>query len=340
MKTFLKDNYSAVKIVLVICFVSVLIELLVGNDFSWADLKVTFFFNFYYGMPLTILNGLLFDYLDKRFPWDKVARKRAILGFVLTVIMNLVIVLVLNILYFGIYLGNGIASVFDAKYSMYYLIALIITVIISLFFHSVGFFKRAEEEKLKGEVLRKEVVSAELNTLKAQLDPHFLFNSFNVLSGLIDEDKDKAQKFLGGLTKIYRYVLENRNEDLTKISDELSFANQYMDLQKARFEEGLELKIDIPEAYMERKLPSLSLQLLLENAIKHNAFDEHQSLQIDIVVKDENISVKNNKRERTNLAGSSGLGLENIASRYILHNIEGFVIRDTEQFFEVQLPII
>jgi sensor histidine kinase YesM len=340
MKDFILSIYSAVKIVLVICIVSILIELFVGNHFSWEDLKISFFFNFYYGMPLALLNGLLFDYLNRMFPWDKVPRKRAILGFVVTVIMNLVIVLVLNILYFGLYLGNGVASVFDAKYSMYYLIALIITIIISLFFHSVGFFKKAEEEKLKGEVLRKEVVSAELNALKAQLDPHFLFNSFNVLSGLIDEDKDKAQKFLGGLTKIYRYVLENRNEDLTNIADELSFADQYMNLQLARFEEGLELKIDIPEQYMSRKLPALSLQLLLENAIKHNAFDEEQPLNIDISVKDGNIVVKNNKRERTNLAGSNGLGLENIASRYKLHNIEGFKTKDSENYFEVELPIL
>jgi two-component system LytT family sensor kinase len=183
-------------------------------------------------------------------------------------------------------------------------------------------------------------LATELSALRAHVDPHFLFNSFNVLSGLIDEDKEKAQDFLAGLSRIYRYILEQRNEDTSTVRDELKFAEQYLNLQKMRFEDSINLDTQISPALLHKKIPSLTLQLLLENALKHNSFDEDEPLDISITEQEGSLLVRNNKKERKNISLGNGLGLQNIRDRYALLTTEALVIQDTEHFFTVKLPLI
>jgi len=220
------------------------------------------------------------------------------------------------------------------------LITLVIVTIISLVFHSIGFFQEGQQQKVVNERLRKEKAQAELNALKTQVDPHFLFNSFNVLSGLIDENPSQAQKFLGGLSKIYRYILEHRDEGLVTLEEELAFAQQYLTLQRIRFEEGIKLSLDVDDSDLLKKLPALSLQLLLENAIKHNGFNADEPLKILIETSSDTLKVSNNKQARIKLSEGSGLGLKNIAKRYALHKVNGFEIDDTTDTFTVQIPLI
>ncbi|MBT8229114.1 MAG: histidine kinase, partial [Bacteroidia bacterium] len=190
------------------------------------------------------------------------------------------------------------------------------------------------------EQLRQEKLISELNALKAHVDPHFLFNSFNVLSGLIEEDKEKAQDFLTGLSKIYRYILESRNEDTSTVRDELSFAKSYLDLHLARFENSIEMLVDISDETLNRSLPSLTLQLLLENAIKHNAFDEEEPLRIKIYNQDKFLVIENNRKKRMNLAMGNGMGLKNIRDRYSLLSKEIVTVKDTSDKFSVQIPLL
>jgi len=262
------------------------------------------------------------------------------MGGVITILANLVIIyFVLGILSYYVYDGPFNYAITErGKWTS--LICFIIVLIISLLFHSIAFFKEMQKEVVINESLRRDKITAELNALKSQVDPHFLFNSFNVLSGLIDESPADAQKFLGGLSKIYRYVLENRNEDLVPLSEELDFAKKYMDLHRVRFEDSINVDIDVNAQHMDKTLPALSLQLLLENVIKHNAFDKRNPLTVTIQSNGSQLHVSNNTNKRKQAKDRNGIGLDNIRQRYELHRVEGFEVSDTPQLFTVKLPLI
>ncbi len=313
---------------------------LFGFGLSWDNIKgilITnslFSYSFYFGNVL-ITNGL-----NKWMPWNPEPKKRAIYGTIITLVLNLVLTLVVVTMVSVFAFGGSARYIFtpDGKQTVF--IAFIIIILITLLLYSVEFFKEIQKEKLLNETLRKEKITAELNALKAQVDPHFLFNSFNVLSGLIDENPPQAQKFLSGLSKIYRYVLENRNEDLVTLEEELKFATQYLDLQKIRFENSIHLNLNVDPSLLEKQLPALSLQLLLENAVTHNRFDTHNPLHISIETRYDFLIVGNNKQDRKKLSPGNGMGLKNIQQRYQLQKINNFKIEDTPQSFIVHLPLL
>ncbi|PIE97340.1 MAG: hypothetical protein CR961_02055 [Polaribacter sp.] len=154
--------------------------------------------------------------------------------------------------------------------------------------------KSAEQEKRQQQIIAK-TESAKFESLKTQIDPHFLFNSLNVLTSLISENPEKAEKFTTKLSKVYRYVLEQRNKELVPISEELDFAKTYIDLLQMRFENAIRFEISAELHKTELKIVPLSLQLLLENAVKHNVVSVSEPLTIKIYKKDEFLVIENNK---------------------------------------------
>ncbi len=337
---FKAEILRAIKFILILCVVTIAMQILIESKVNWESIKAWTISNFYFGLPFYFANSYLNGGLNKVYSWIENPKKRALIGIPAFMIMNAGLMVVLIYLYSILILGIEEPNLFDKRNINSIVIALTICLIATLYFHAVGFFRGYVSQLEVSKQLREEKVTAELNALKSQVNPHFLFNSFNVLSGLIDENPDKAQDFLAGLSKIYRYILENRNEDLSSVREELSFAKQYFILQQTRFEDSIQIDFDVPESEMDKKLPSLSLQLLLENAIKHNRFDANDPLKISIINKENSIIVKNNKRERRNLNGSNGVGLPNIAQRYQLHNVDGFIVDDKQDSFTVSLPLI
>jgi len=336
----LKEFKNVTIIFIAITAVFILIHFFIGYNIGWELIRETIITNFLFTFAFYFSNLFLNYYLDKWMPWNPNPKNRAIIGTIVTMLVNLVVVCIVITLVTVYVYGGESSYIFTEQGKGNVLITFIVVAVITLVFYAVGFFKQVQEEKLVNEKLRKEKISAELNALKSQVDPHFLFNSFNVLSGLIEENPPQAQKFLGGLSKIYRYVLENRNESLVTLDQELKFAEQYLALQKIRFENGIIVDLDISENSLTKKLPALSLQLLLENAITHNGFDAHSPLNISMSSNRESIIVKNNKQERNRLNPGSGMGLKNIEERYSLQNVEGFKIEDTKDNFIVHLPLI
>jgi len=340
LKLFFQALYNALKIVIVICLVSLLIHFFLDNYISWDFIKHQFFYNFYYGIPLSFVNGYLMDVASYFVPWEKAPKRRAWIGIIGTVVVTMLTLVILNYILWVLVWDGEMKAIFSERNRIFYLIAFFITVVISSVLHAISFFNMVVEEKVINAKLRKEKAEMELSALKAHIDPHFLFNSFNVLSGMIDEDPNKAKKLLKKLSGIYRYILENKDEDTNTIASELDFANKYLSFQQARFEDGIFINVKVDEETMEKKLPSLSLQLLLENAIKHNAFDDENPLQIEIYKEADNLVIKNNKRKRRNLAVSNGMGLQNIRDRYQLLTKQDFIIEDETNSFTVKLPII
>jgi len=337
---FREELFRATVVYLAITLVTCLIEIFLRPNWNWQDIKQWAIINAMFSYPFYFANGYLNDFLNAKMSWNDNPTKRVLLGTPLTILLNLVIIYGVGTLMVVWIFGGSSEYMLTANGRQMAIISLVIVTVITLIFYSVGFFKQSQEASLANEKLRKQKIAAELSALKSQVNPHFLFNSFNVLSGLIDEDPASAQKFLGGLSKIYRHILEHRDEDLVNLGEELKFAKQYIDLQQTRFEDGIVLNSKVKTSDLEKKLPTLSLQMVLENAIKHNGFSSQEPLVIDLVSENGHLVVKNNKKDRKKLVESNGLGLKNIKQRYELHNVNSFVFEDVSNHFTVKLPLI
>lgn len=200
--------------------------------------------------------------------------------------------------------------------------------------------KNQRSERENAELTRVNLL-AQYNHLKQQVNPHFLFNSLNTLSSLISIDPQRAEEFIGELSLVYRYLLQTGQDELVKLSQELHFLSSYIHLIKTRFSNGLITEIDIPTMYHHFMIPPLSLQMLVENAVKHNEVSREHPLHIRIAVGAETcIEVCNNLQEKSVAMPSEKVGLVNIMTKYRLLGQEEVVILKTATHFKVSLPLI
>jgi len=188
--------------------------------------------------------------------------------------------------------------------------------------------------------LQEENIISQFETLKSQVNPHFLFNSLNVLSSLIHIDQNKASKFVRQLSKVYRYVLEHKNMDTIVIKDELPFINSYIFLLKTRFDQNLKINISIPEEVKKARIAPMVLQLLLENAIKHNIISRHKPLTITITETNGMLEIVNNLQLKSSTEVSSQTGLNNIRKRYEYLTNKKVIVEEDENEFKVKIPLL
>ena len=206
-------------------------------------------------------------------------------------------------------------------------------------------YRMAQKEKIlalqtKAQLLEKEKVLVMYDSLKQQLNPHFLFNSLTSLSGLIETNQQLASEFLERLSKIYRYILTNRDSELVTIKEELAFVRIYIDLQKTRFKDGLQVFINIPDEWYSFKIAPVALQNLVENAIKHNIIDREAPLYISIEAEEKYIVVKNNLQQKNKVETSNNQGLSNLKSLYQYYSKLPILIEKTKTEFIVKIPLI
>lgn len=189
--------------------------------------------------------------------------------------------------------------------------------------------------------LQKENLQSQFEVLKQQVNPHFLFNSLNVLTSLIKADPDLAETFTEKLSKVYRYVLENKEKDLVSLSTEMDFLNAYLFLINIRFSGKIIVEIDIDSKYAEYRVLPIAVQMLIENAIKHNTYSKTNPLLINIYTDENgNLIVCNNLKARETIMASTGVGLENITRRYALITDHTPVFAKTETHFIARLPLL
>lgn len=200
--------------------------------------------------------------------------------------------------------------------------------------------KNQRSERENAELTRVNLL-AQYNHLKQQVNPHFLFNSLNTVSSLIHVDPHRAEVFIGELSLVYRYLLQTGQEELVKVSEELRFLHSYIHLIKTRFGKGLDIELDIPPSAHHFLIPPLSLQLLVENAVKHNEASVENPLHLSIAVHpDDRIEVCNNLQEKAIAMPSEKIGLVNIMAKYRLLGEKEVVILKTDDHFKVSLPLI
>lgn len=198
------------------------------------------------------------------------------------------------------------------------MLATVLVIIVSLVFEIGHYINQLKITVAEKERLEKENMRSQLESLKTQMSPHFLFNSFNALLSLIDSDKEKAKHFLLELSKVYRYVLEQNDNLVVELKEELKFINSYIYLNKIRFGDNLIFETDIDANNLSKFIPPLTLQSLVENAIKHNIISENKPLTIRITNDRDRLIVTNNLQTRNEKIISTGIGLKNLKERYFL----------------------
>jgi sensor histidine kinase YesM len=336
----IKEIPRATIIAITIFFVLLLIRLITGNTISFdTDLLVSFGYTMLYGLSIYFANALLFIYLDKIFEVDRFTQKRVVIGFLSSFLVSILVIFLLRVFAAVIIEQRSFSEFWREETLANYLVSIILTFIVTLAFHAFYFYKSYNENKVKEQKIIAGSASAQFESLKNQIDPHFLFNSLNVLSSLIEENPDTAQKFTTSLSKVYRYVLEQKDKELISVEEELKFAKTYMNLLKMRFENSI--TFEVPEFENdEAKVVPLSLQLLLENCIKHNIVSEKKPLHIKIYIEANELIIENNKQIKEVLQDRKGVGLQNIVSRYAILTRRNVIIQESETVFRVKLPIL
>lgn len=341
MKRLYREIFRAIAIGTIIFVVLLFVSMASGKSFTWNRyLLINFFYVMFYTVSLYTANTLLFQAFDGKFGKGAMSIKRVVLGIVSSLIVSLFIMFLLRMFEDVLVEGKPFVEFISNESITSYYVASIITLIVILTVHVIFFYKRYQENRVKEQKIIAGTASAQFETLKNQIDPHFLFNSLNVLSSLIEENPENAQRFTTSLSKIYRYVLEQKDKELVSVEEELSFAKTYMNLLKMRFENSVfyELPQSVPNN--ECRVVPLSLQLLLENTIKHNVVSPQRPLNIKIFVENGCLVVENNLQKKEVLQDRRGVGLQNIVSRYAILTARNVLVEETKDYFRVKLPIL
>jgi len=287
--------------------------------------------------------------LNRYLPWVKTPAWRAL--------TQLVAQLALAVVWIGIYqtviayflhdvniltLVNSEAATPEIKFILWrvFFASILVSLFVSVIITGRAFRLKTDEMALHASELKRIAMQAELESLKLQLDPHFMFNNFSALSELIEEDKAQAQSFVEHLSRVYRYMVQNINHDVITLQKELKFIESYNYLINIRHGNNVIIDIKIPESKAQKKIPPITLQLLIENAMKHNIASEGQPLHISIFADDDYLVVTNKLQKIMTAPLSAKIGLENIKARYrIVSGLEP-IIEQTDSSFFVRLPLL
>jgi sensor histidine kinase YesM len=300
----------------------------IGLIWSWVVWTTQWFGNAYLG-----------DWLDEKISWIEKPLPRAVAGIVGLIFYSIlafsIVHVIMNWLIFDTPVIESLKwlGIHSLKY------AIIISGAISLVLNTIAFFKNWKESKIEAEKLRAEMMTYKYEALRNQINPHFLFNSFNVLSELVYEDQGLAVKFIKQLSDVYRYVLDSKDRELISLQEEVDFIKIFGSLLQTRFENNLTIDIQIEPAKDELIVP-MSLQLLLENAVKHNEVSSQFPLHIDIKRMDHSIQVKNLVKKKKIRESGTKTGLQNIMKRYKFLSDRQVRIEEKDNDFIVTVPIL
>ncbi|OEK04380.1 sensor histidine kinase [Roseivirga misakiensis] len=277
----------------------------------------------------------MFFYFRRRFPLMSNTPKRLFLASV-----SLIGLLLIGDFVISMYIKGNVTN--PADYSLLHSVpSLIAGIVVGLIYEAVYFFEQWKNTIRINEALKNQQIRTQFEVLQNQMSPHFLFNSLNTLSALIPEDPDKAQKFTDSLSDVYRYILQNKEKDLVTLKEELDFAKTYLYLLKMRYPENLSANFKVDPKHERKYVAPLSIQMLVENAIKHNIVSKKNPLHIEVYIDAEmRLVVRNNLQPKKAIEKSTKTGLANIKSRYAFFGLEEIGIHEDENSFVVSLPLI
>lgn len=315
----LRHNVLKAGAALALAFVwTFLLTFLVQGNFYFDHLLFDLSYSFILFLLLYEGYMLLNSFLDKRFPKWQMSAQRYLTGLVLFKFYSLAVFTLVGILPHSLLEPDAVGPFTQTMgLRLNFVVLVLVATIYYTILTSFHVFCNIHQASLQAEKLQKEIAQAQFESLKNQVNPHFLFNSLNVLTSLITLDPLLAEKFTEQLSKAYRYVLEHKGDDMVPLKTELEFIYSYIFLIDIRFKDKLKINLDIPAEKLSWLLPPLTLQLLIENAIKHNVVSKRSPLAIDIFIDQHDyLCVSNNLQMRDDQMASSRVGLRNISNRY------------------------
>ncbi|HEY4618407.1 MAG TPA: histidine kinase [Flavobacterium sp.] len=336
---FKEGTILSLKIALIFTFVFSLVQ----GSFDLKNVLITFCISSMYSFGIGLGNGTINSLLDRKWDWLEQTNLRVYFGIIATVLYTVPVVLGIDYLTFVVFQKMDPAEFFNERMIWVHLFYIILSLGVSTFMHARSFminWKRASNIEVIQHKIIAGTASAKFESLKNQIDPHFLFNSLNVLSSLIEENPENAQRFTISLSKIYRYVLEQKDKELVSVEEELAFAKTYMNLLKMRFENSLFYELPQTVSNPEAKVVPLSLQLLLENTVKHNVVSEQRPLRIRIFIEGDYLVIQNDYQKKEVLRDRQGVGLQNIINRYAILTDREVRIEQNPDTFTVYLPLL
>ncbi len=296
---------------------------------------------------LWVVNRNILVRFYKRFGQTKLRKRILLLKYSLTVFASLLIVFI-DIRIFHLVILDAMGD--ECPYANFTNVVLahrylfLITVLFAYFINAnyerLFLFIELTETGIMAEKYKKDSIESKFNNLKNKINPHFLFNTFNALSEVIEENPPKASKLVNELTDVYRYVFDNQEVNWISLKKELDFIYAYINLFKMRFEENLVTEITVPAEYLDYNIAPLTLQILIENAVKHNIISSKKPLKITIEVKESFIIVKNTLQIKSIINSGSSFGLKNLKERYKHLTNQTVDVSETNDEFIVQVPLI
>ncbi|SDD98409.1 sensor histidine kinase [Niabella drilacis] len=323
-------------------FITVMLQLVMFEDRLWEEPLIWLL-----SSPLIFALGILsmdahtrYDlWIEKKYPSLTQTRQRIMSKALVTLFVMTPSVYLIFLLYHVFHILNY--QLESQHLWQGALVGLCVNLVFEPLYETDYIFRKYKESASGKEMLHQRSLKQEFDTLKNQVNPHFLFNCFNTLSSLISLEKERAIRFLDELSKVYRYLLKNNRETLSTLADELQFIESYFQLLQTRYESAIELHISIDKQYFSYYLPSLTLQLTVENAVKHNAISRNSPLVIEVFTAGENkLVVNNNLQRKTTLVPTNGVGLQNIKAKYQLLQQPGFQVMEGPKNFTVVLPLL
>ncbi|MDH3648454.1 MAG: histidine kinase [Saprospiraceae bacterium] len=277
--------------------------------------------------------------LDRQYDWSSQPRMRLVTGILGHLLYTVVAMFLINYATYLLFGWNENALSIEGMIT-YSIPAVIITFLIASFLTARQFFFAWRQAAIKEERMKREIIVSKFESLKNQVNPHFLFNSLNVLTSLVYKDPDLSAKFIKKLSEVYRYVLEVQDKELIDLQDELAFLRSFTFLLKMRHSDGLNVEIDLPENGNYLVAP-LALQMLVENAVKHNVISQQEPLSIEVFIENGFLVVRNNlQKKEMKKDASVTVGLRNIIERYAFFTNQPVIVNETDHVFEVKLPAL
>lgn len=243
------------------------------------------------------------------------------------------------------FMGRYLVDVVPANESILLKLTLLFAFRVNLFLQCINtvifFINRYQQKQVEAEELKRRNTQAQLQGIRNQLNPHFLFNNLNVLSTLVMQKNQDANTFIEAFSSVYRYILKSQETETVRVQTELGFIEPYIYLLKTRFSRALNIVIDIPEKYYDRVIAPAVLQLLIENAIKHNIVSANSPLTVKLFTRDDGyLCVQNNLQVKPEKPASTEFGLFNVSQQFKLLSGKDIIIDQTGGMFTVSIPLL
>lgn len=329
--------------------IAAIISIMIGNLFMWTGTQTVcvsferYLWNAGYSMSIGLslfANGFFFNEIEKRYiSWIKKPAKSIAIALGFHLAYSSLVIFLFNWLWFVVF-SPQTWSQFMSFGGFIIIGQYIVFIVIASILYAKSFFKEWREEAIQGEKLKQEAIALQYQVMQNQVNPHFLFNSLNVLGNLIDLDPGRAKDYTGQLADFYRNLLMLKDQEIVPLLKEVEFVKRYVFLQKIRFGDNFVVNFYIPEN-IDGELIPLSLQMLIENSVKHNEISMEHPLEIVVGIDDRDyIFVENNLNPRNDVQHSNKIGLSNLKERYRYLTGKELEVSKNDHFFRVSLPLI